>query len=147
MANLGIDFSDFGRLLRRLESLNDKKVKEAVEDALETVSARIGEDIRTALSPQYLPASGRYSEGDTAETIAENERVSWQGWVAEIPDGFDFSKLGAGGYLISGTPRMAPDVELQKILKQGKNGRYKNKVREDLSEIVLGYIMDELTKG
>ena len=62
----------------------------------------------------------------------KNPKVEWSGMMGEIGVGFDFSKPGAGGYLITGTPRMKPDRELNKIYK-GK--RYMKQIEQDIKEV------------
>ena len=67
-----------------------------------------------------LPAGGKYSQGDTAKSIIQNPKVSWTGNIGSLPIGFDYAKPGAGGFLITGTPRMKPDHKLETIYARKK---------------------------
>ena len=58
--------------------------------------------------------------------------------------GFDYSKKGAGGFLISGTPRMRPDTELQRIYRRKK---YMRDIQNDMAEVVQDYIAKALKGG
>ena len=68
-----------------------------------------------------------------------NPSVEWSGWLAELPVGFDKTKPGAGGWLITGTPRMRPDYALERIYV---NKRYANRVQKDIEEV----LKDELNR-
>ena len=94
------------------------------------------------MANRYLPATGKYSTGDTKKSIAE-PKVVWSGTVAEVGLGFDKTKPGAGGFLITGTPRMEPDRKLEKIYARKK---YLKQINEDLSE-VLENAIDEVMGG
>jgi hypothetical protein len=59
-------------------------------------------------------------------------KLVWSGSIAEIGVGFDFDKPGAGGFLITGTPRMAPDKALNKIYKSKK---YMKDVQQEMIEV------------
>lgn len=133
---LKLDTNGFEEILKSLDTV--ESTQRAVDDALATVAEKISTDTKKALSAQYLPASGKYSYGDTKESIVQDGRVHWEGQVAWIPVGFDFSKVGAGGYLISGTPRMKPDKELNKMYK-GK--RYMKTIQNMLSDVVMDYVV------
>ena len=90
-----------------------------------------------------MPAGGKYSHGKTKESIVTDTTVTWSGGVGSVPIGFDFSKPGAGGYLITGTPRMRPNPELNKIYKQKK---YMNAIQKEMGEKFLDFIADEMGK-
>ena len=139
---LKLDTTGFDRLIDHLKEL-DGNVQEAVTDALEQAGETITEDTHDAVSPPNLPAGGKYSHGDTEASIVE-PKVTWVGTTAEMPVGFDFSKPGAGGWLITGTPKMRPDMALQKIYKRKK---YMQEIQKDIAEVVQDYIADALRKG
>lgn len=130
------------RMIKRLEELGGD-VKKATADALQQAAEKIRDDTLDALNPANLPAHGQYSTGATRKSVAEVEPVKWEGTVASVPVGFDFSKPGAGGYLISGTPRMRPDPVLHKMYKQKK---YMEGVQDGMSSVVFGYIMERMEK-
>lgn len=139
---LKLDTTGFDRLIDHLKEL-DGEVQKAVTDALEQAGETITEDTHEAVSPPNLPRGGKYSHGDTEASIV-TPKVSWVGTTVEMPVGFDFSKPGAGGYLITGTPRMRPDMALQKIYKRKK---YMRDIQNDMAEVVQDYIAKALKGG
>ena len=137
---LKLDTSSFDEFAERLDSLG-ADLKPIFTDALTQVAEIITEDTIEVVKDQYLPAHGEYSHGDTKKSIIRNPRVEWSGMIGEIAIGFDFSKPGAGGYLITGTPRMRPDRELNRIYK---SKRYMRQIQEDMSEIFQDAIDDHM---
>lgn len=136
---LKLDTKGFTEMLRKLDSLGGD-TRMAVDRMLTTASKRIAEDTEKALDPQYLPAKGHYSSKEhyTEKSIIRDAQVRWQGLTAFVPVGFDFSKPGAGGYLITGTPKMKPDIMLNKMYKQKK---YMKQIQEELKDIILSAIV------
>lgn len=107
-------------------------VKPVMEEALTEAANTITSDTIAAMAPANLPAGGKYSRNNrTLNSILTDGSVTWSGSIAEVPVGFDFSKPGAGGLLITGTPKMRPNAELNKIYKQK---RYMTKIQKDLAE-------------
>lgn len=140
---LKLDTTGFERMIDHLKELGGD-VQTAVTDALEQVGETVTEDTRDAITAPNLPAGGKYSTGKTAASIVE-PRVRWiGGTVAEMGVGFDYSKPGAGGYLISGTPRMRPDMALQRIYKRKK---YMNFIQQGLADVMNDYIAEALAGG
>lgn len=139
---LKLDTTGFDRLIDHLKEL-DGEVQKAVTDALEQAGETITADTHEAVSPPNLPRGGKYSHGDTEASIVA-PKVSWVGTTAEMPVGFDFAKPGAGGYLITGTPKMRPDMALQKIYKRKK---YMHDIQNDMAEVVQDYIAKALRGG
>ena len=129
---LKLDTKGFEQLLTKLDSLGGNMV-EVVDKALSDAGKKIGEDTHKAMAKEYLPAGGKYSNGDTEKTIIDNPQVEWSGSKASIDVGFDFGKPGAGGFLITGTPKMDPDQELKKIYK-GK--KYMKEIQEQMANTV-----------
>lgn len=115
-----IDTSGMESLLMKLVRLEHAAARETVESVLKPLAEKINADTRNAIQPQFLPAKGEYSRkpSKTAASIETDTSVRWDGMVAWIPVGFDFNKPGAGGYLISGTPKMAPDRELRRMFRK-----------------------------
>ena len=107
------------------------EIKPVMEEALTEAAKTITADTIKALDPANLPAGGKYSTGKTRESVVTDASVTWSGTLAEVPVGFDFSKPGAGGFLITGTPKMQPDAELNKIYKQK---RYMAKIQKDMAD-------------
>lgn len=137
---LKLQLGGFQELITKLDSLQGD-VKKAVTDALEQTGETIGEDTVDAVDNANLPAKGEYSKGQTKASIITNPLVHWSGNQAEIGVGFDYSKKGAGGFLITGTPRMKPDYELQKIYKRKK---YMNQIQNDMADVVNDYIKEKM---
>lgn len=137
---LKLDTKGIEELITRLDQLNGN-VKEAVDDVLTQAGETIRDDTREAIQPQHLPAGGKYSNGDTDNSIIDYPKVEWSGTIAEIGVGFDFGKPGAGGYLISGSPKMKPDYELQRIYKQKK---YMRSLQKDMGDLISVYIEEAL---
>lgn len=111
---INIDFSAFERYAEKLEDLGADLVPVFTE-AMEKAGKKVAEDTGTAVQAANLPAAGNYSRGTTRESIINDPRVSWSGDLGTLPLGFDKTKPGAGGWLITGTPFMRPDYALEKI--------------------------------
>lgn len=139
---LKLDVSGFTEMLRKLDDLGGN-VKKAVEDALVQSAETIHDDTIAALDNANLPARGIYSTGTTKESVITDARVSWEGLVGSVPVGFDFSKPGAGGYLITGTPRMQPDRQLNQMYKQKK---YMRQIQNDISEVIMDYVIEAMER-
>ena len=106
---------------------------EVVDKALTDAGKKISEDTHKAMAKQNLPAGGKYSRGTTEKAIVDNPQVEWSGSKASIDVGFDFGKPGAGGYLITGTPKMVPNEELNGMYK-GK--KYMKEIQEQMGQTV-----------
>lgn len=136
---LRLDTSGFEELIVKLQALNGN-VKAAVTDALLQAGETVRDDTVDALSDKYLPHQGEFSTGRTKLTVVEPS-VEWSGTTAVAPVGFDYGEHGAGGYLISGTPRMKPDARLEQIYTRKK---YMRKLQEDMQEVISDYITDKM---
>ena len=139
---LRLDTQGFERLLTELEGLGGD-VNRAVESAMKPAAEKIKKDTKEALSASNLPARGKYSSGDTLKTVIEDTSIQWEGQTAWVAVGFDFSKPGAGGFLITGTPRMKPDPELNTIYKKKK---YMADIQKDMSDTVMNHIIKQMEK-
>ena len=128
---LSIEGNIFAEYAEKIDRLGGD-LKKVFTDALEQAAEEIQDDTIDAVAKSNLPAQGKYSKGDTEDSIVRNAKVTWSGSVGEIPVGFDKTKPGAGGWLITGTPRMRPDHELQAIYKQQK---YANHIKKGMKEI------------
>ena len=65
------------------------------------------------------------------DSIIDSPKANWQGTFGTIGMGFDKSAPGAGGFLITGTPRMRPDYKLEDIFARKK---YARKIRMQIIE-------------
>lgn len=129
---LKLDTKGFEQLLTKLDSLGGDMI-EVVDKALTDAGKKISEDTHKAMAKQNLPAGGKYSKGTTEKAIVDNPQVEWSGSRASIDVGFDFGKPGAGGYLITGTPKMQPNKELNRMYK-GK--KYMKEIQEQMGQTV-----------
>lgn len=136
-----LDTSGMTALVRRLESVGGN-VPRTVEKALSGALQRISRDTHEALLSTNLPAKGKFSKGATDESVIDAATVTWSGSVASIPIGFDFSKPGAGGFLITGTPKMKPDAKLHAMYKQKK---YMAEIQNEMADVILSAIVEETT--
>lgn len=113
----GIDFSQFAELAEELEALGGN-----LEDIFSNMLEDIGEEIQVytleAMDPKNLPAKGAFSRGTTEKSIELNPKPKWSGPYGTINFGFDKDKPGAGSFLITGTPRMQPNHELEVMYAQ-----------------------------
>ena len=130
MALVKLDTSGFAEILNRIDRLGGD-VNRIVEKELKEAGDKINRDTAEAMSPGNLPAHGRYSTGATRESVITDAQVTWDGSKAFVPIGFDFSKPGAGGFLISGTPRMRPNPVLNKMFRQKK---YMAEIQKEMQE-------------
>ena len=139
---LKLDTKGFEDLVRRFEKLGGN-AKEIVGEALERAGDKIEKDTIAAVQRKNLPQKGRFSKGNTERSIVRDSKTTWSGTMAEIGVGFDYSKPGAGGYLITGTPRMQPDRELHKMYKQKA---YMRQIQNEMMETVSEKITEEMEK-
>lgn len=139
---LKLDTSGFEDLVRRFEKLGGD-AKEIVNKALERAGDKIEKDTIAAVQRKNLPQKGKFSKGNTEKSIVRDSKTTWSGTLAEIGVGFDYSKPGAGGYLITGTPRMQPDRELHKMYKQKA---YMRQIQNEMMETVSERITEEMEK-
>ena len=129
---LRLDTKGFENLLTKLDEVGGN-INEIVTKALEEAGKTIAEDTHSAMAASNLPAGGKYSTGKTEAAIVDDPKVEWSGSKASIAVGFDFAKPGAGGFLITGPPKMRPNKELNKMYK-GK--KYMKQIQDQMSEVV-----------
>lgn len=137
-----IDIYGFEQMITDLDAVGGN-VKEFVTEALEAVGEDVGVYTLEALEKSKLPAQGKYSEGDTKKSVVVNPKVEWNGHLATIGLGFDYMKEGAGGLLISGTPRMEPAQGLVSIYKRK---RFWKKMGDGLADSFSDYMEEALGK-
>lgn len=140
---LKLDVRGFKEMVKKFAHAGGN-AQRLVEETLTEVSEKVTRDTKAALSAANLPAGGKYSTGTTMQSIVGGANVEWHGLTAEIPVGFDFSLPGAGGYLITGTPRMQPDQALNKMYKQK---RYMNQLQKEMADKVLDEIVKQMVEG
>ena len=127
-------------LSRLIADMGAERAQKVVDEKLTEIGKQISRDTIEAVQKANLPAGGKYSRGDTEQAVVRDATVTWDGGVAEIPIGFDFDKPGAGGWLISGTPKMRPDAELRRMYKAKKYMRDK---QAELADAIYAEILKE----
>lgn len=133
---ISIDFGAFEEYAERLENLG-AELQPIFTDVMEQEAETVQEDTITALGSANLPAQGDYSTGDTKKSVDMSPKVAWEGSLGEIGLGFDKTKPGAGGWLITGTPKMRPDYALEEIY-----GR--KKYEKELRKSIMQYFEDKI---
>ena len=139
-STLKLEISGFTELLTRLDKLGGD-IRTVVDDALTQAAETIADDTVDAMATANLPAGGKYSQGETMASIVRHPIVEWNGTLASVGVGFDFGKPGAGGFLITGTPRMSPNHALQSIYKRKK---YMKSIQDDISGLVSEAIVEKM---
>ena len=104
------DFAGFKDYMARLDELGDNAaMKQGVEAGLKASKQYVNTEIKKSIAKSNLPAQGKYSHGDTEQSIDKNFKVDWEGLTGITKVGFDFSKSGMTSiFLIYGTPKMQP---------------------------------------
>lgn len=138
--SLKIEFSVFEDFAAKLDELG-ADLKSIFTDVMEQEAETVAEDTKEAVERANLPARGIYSQGDTKDSIVMQPRVEWSGDLGEIGLGFDKTKPGAGGFLITGTPRMRPDYKLEDIYARKS---YERKLVGDIMDYLSAEIDDHM---
>jgi hypothetical protein len=139
---LSIDFQVFEDFAAELDDLG-ADLKEIFTDVMEQEGETVGEDTKDALQKSHLPAGGKYSTGVTEKAVVMNPKVEWSGSMGEMGLGFDKTLPGAGGFLITGTPKMAPDHALEQIFSRKS---YERKMTKDIMEYLQAEIEDRVRR-
>lgn len=140
--SISIDFSVFSDYAEELDKLG-ANLKEIFTDVMEQEGETVAEDTKDAVQKGNLPAGGKYSQGDTERAIIAQPKVEWSGELGEMGLGFDKTLPGAGGFLITGTPKMQPVQELVDIY--GRKS-YERKMTEDIMDYLGAEIDDRLKR-
>lgn len=120
----GFDISALTKYAEQLDALGGSDaLKRAAQAGMIEAKQEINRQVTTAMQPGNLPAGGKYSTGDTLQSLSKDLRVNWQGNIGELGVGFDMSQSGITSImLLHGTPKMRPVAGLQDALT-GKKGR------------------------
>ena len=130
------EFDGLDRYAEQINALNGD-LKSIVSDALEQAADDPTADTVEGVKKKNLPAKGKYSGGETAETVIKNPVVTWAANIGTIGIGFDKTKNGAGTLLITGTPRMKPARKLEKVYTSKKTIKeFHNAVDEALQNAI-----------
>lgn len=128
MANkVSISFNGFEDLYKKLGELNDN-IESVTEEVLKESFDIVQSKTKNAMQKKNLPAKGKYSTGDTENSIIADSDVKWEGTIASIAVGFDLKKSGIKSILLMyGTPKMKPSKGL-------KNAIYGSKTKKEISD-------------
>lgn len=136
---IGLQVKGFDEYMKRLDELGGSNaMKKGVEKALIESKEYVNPLIEAAMTK--LPAGGKYSTGDTKQSIDKDMSIDWQGSTASIKIGFDLKKSGLTSiFLMFGTPKMPP-------VKGLKSAIYGAKTRKKLAEL-QGEALNEVIKS
>ena len=136
---IGLQVKGFEEYIAKLDELGgNKAMKRGVEGALRASKQYVNPLIENSMAK--LPAGGRYSSGNTKESIDIDMSVEWSGMTASIKVGFDFSKSGLTSiFLMYGTPKMKPVAGL-------KNAVYGSKTQKELATIQEEALMKVISR-
>ena len=133
---ISLDYHAFEDQIHVLKQLSDDYAQ-IVADAMEEAAKQIQDDTHKALAPANLPAKGAFSNGKTEESVVADVRPQITGTKVSVGLGFDKTMPGAGGWLITGTPKMNPDKALEKIYRGRKYEKDITKaIQEKLNEAI-----------
>lgn len=140
-----IDFRGFDEYMERLDRLgNTAAMKRGVEAGLKASKQYVNTEITKVVKKSNLPAHGKYSSGDTKNSIDKNFNVDWQGLVGSMNIGFDFSKSGMTSiFLMYGTPKMQPVPGLYDAIY---GNRTKTKIRK-LQKEAIDEVIKRMMEG
>lgn len=141
-SGLSIDFSAFSDLIGKLDELG-ADIEDIVADAMEQTAETVENDTIAALESSNLPAGGKYSSGDTKASVVRDAKAEKKGFEVTIDLGFDKTKPGAGGWLITGTPKMKPDYALEDIYGKKK---YETQLKKDINQLLQDELEERLGK-
>lgn len=138
---LSLDLSAFAELIEKLEDVQGN-VEEVVTTVLNDAGEDVGVRTKEAMEKSYLPAKGKYSRNQTVDTVIMNPEAEWiSTTTAEIGVGFDKLKNGVGTLLITGTPKMEPDHELEKIYV---NKKYQRELMKQIGDTITEAIVEKM---
>lgn len=133
---LSIDFSAFSDYAERLDQLG-ADLQQVIGDAMDQAAETVQWDVTDAMATVNLPAGGKYSQGETRSQIIKDAKTVWHGSQGEIGLGFDKTKPGAGGFLITGTPKMRPNYALEDIFSRKKYLKtLMNQISDELQDAI-----------
>lgn len=134
-----LEFEGFDEVIERLTKLGGN-VKNTAEKALKETHKIITKKAEESAQKPNLPAKGKYSGGDTLESLYKEADVEWAGTLASVKTGFSISKGGlASIFMMYGTPR---HMKNQKMYNAFWSKKTIDEVREKQAEIFF----DEIRK-
>lgn len=139
---IGLQVKELDYYMAKLDELGTgKAMKRGVEGALKASKQHVNPLIEKSMTK--LPAGGKYSIGNTKESIDRDMSVEWSGLTASIKVGFDFSKSGVTSiFLMYGTPRMQPVSGLKNAVYGSKTQKELATIQEEALQKVILRIME-----
>ena len=129
----GLNFDEVAELSEKLEKLGGD-LQQVTTDALQFIPDYINPKLRAAMSKHT-----KYSRGKTASTIVEDQKVTWSGYTASIPVGFDLKNGGLPSvFLMYGTPRHAPKNQWGGPTRPGAREHPGTQADEELKGAIYG---------
>ena len=109
---IGLQFDGLEDIIDKLEKAG-ADAKEAVDESLKASKNYVTSSLKRDTNNANLPAKGKYSTGELAESIDTDTSVKWNGLTAEVNIGYDFKKSGLTSIMVLyGTPKMKKSQKL-----------------------------------
>ena len=142
---IGLQFNGWEEYLAKLDELGGTNaMKKGVEEALIESKKHVNPLIEKSMVISNLPAKGKYSFGDTKESIDKEMTVEWSGMTGEIKVGFDFSKSGMKSiFLMYGTPKHDPVSGLESAIYGAKTQKEIAEIQEKILSNHIKKVMEE----
>lgn len=139
---LSLQARGFEEYMAKLDELGGTDaMKRGVEGALKASKQYVNPLIKQAMT--QLPAGGRYSTGETKQSINEDMTVEWENMTASIKVGFNFKESGLKSiFLMYGTPKHNPVVGLYEGIYGRRTQREIGKIQAKELEKVIKRIME-----
>lgn len=140
---IGLQVNGLEDYMAKLDELGGSQaMKKGTEAALKASKKYVNPLIEQAMTK--LPAGGKYSTGDTKESIDDDMSVQWEGMTASVKVGFDFKKSGMKSiYLMYGTPSMKPVSGLKAAIYGNKTKKAIAELQAEALEEVIKEFMEE----
>jgi hypothetical protein len=141
---IGLQVNGFEEYMSKLDEIGGSAaMKRGVEGALKSSKAYVNPQINTAMATSNLPAGGKYSTGDTKDSIDTDMTVEWEGMTASIKVGFNFKESGLKSiFLMYGTPKMPPVAGLKNAIYSAKTKKEIAKIQAEALDKVIERIME-----
>jgi len=114
----GFDTTALMKYADQLDTLGGSDaLKRAAQAGMATAKQEINTLVKTAMQAGNLPAGGKYSTGETLESLNTDMKATWSGNIGTLPLGFDLEGSGLVSiFLTHGTPKMKPAAGLYDAL-------------------------------
>lgn len=140
MARMQILFDGFTDLASKIDKAGES-LEEAVDEALTETFDVVQTEVETSSAIYSSKGGGKkgYATGNMYRAIKQDDKVNWNGKVAEISVGFDFGQKGGyhSIFIMYGTPRIAKDTKVYNAIKGTK---VRNEVYKKQEEVLQKYL-------